>query len=37
VDGFGPAQKNRSVSNAGGAMLEYLEVKVLPGIAAVRG
>jgi 3-phosphoglycerate kinase len=36
VDRFGPAQKNRSVSNAGGAMLEYLEVKVLPGIAVVK-
>ena len=37
VNKFGIANGVSYISTAGGAMLEYLEGKVLPGIAAVRG
>jgi len=37
VNKFGIAGGVSYISTAGGAMLEYLEGKVLPGIAAVRG
>jgi phosphoglycerate kinase len=37
VNKFGIADEVSYISTAGGAMLEYLEGRVLPGIAAVRG
>ena len=37
VNKFGIAEGVSYISTAGGALLEYLEGKVLPGIAAVRG
>jgi phosphoglycerate kinase len=37
VNKFGIADDVSYISTAGGAMLEYLEGRVLPGIAAVRG
>jgi phosphoglycerate kinase len=36
VNKFGIADKVSYISTAGGAMLEYLEGRVLPGIAAVQ-
>jgi phosphoglycerate kinase len=37
VNQFGFADGVSYISTAGGALLEYLEGKVLPGVAAVRG
>ena len=37
VNQFGFAEGVSYISTAGGALLEYLEGKVLPGVAAVRG
>jgi len=37
VNKFGIARDVSYISTAGGALLEYLEGKILPGIAAVRG
>ncbi len=37
INKFGMAEQVSYISTAGGALLEYLEGQVLPGVAAVRG
>ncbi|MFR9620675.1 MAG: phosphoglycerate kinase [Rikenellaceae bacterium] len=37
INKFGLAQQVSYVSTGGGALLEYMEGKVLPGVAAIRG
>ena len=36
INKFGLAQNVSYVSTGGGALLEYMEGKVLPGVAAIR-
>ena len=36
INKFGLAQQVSYVSTGGGALLEYMEGKVLPGVAAIR-